>query len=436
MPGLGGARDPHARLRSFRRGLGPLLARAAIFVEVMSVLVAAAVMLPSAPAGADAKSDQAQITELGQRIAQDGAQVQQLVVSYDRAQAHQAAVEAQLAAVEAHLAADRRAEARGNSRLRQLALTSYMSGSDEDAALSIFDSDDTAAQMGTQEYMQVASDSLTNAVDAVDIDKQKTQSAETLLQSAQAQADADVHKLADARQAAQTALTNDDALLAQVKGNLQALLAAAAKQYEAAELAQEEAMAARAAAAAKAAQAAQATQGQASAPVTVAFHPTPGSYADPLRSINGLTPERIDQGVDYSGYGPIYAIGDGVVVSTVNGGWPGGTFISYRLSDGPASGLVVYAAEDIDPQVTVGQSVSATTVLGTMYEGPEGIETGWADPSGDGNTMAMDAGQFSGANSTAFGANFSQLLASLGAPPGIAQNEPPTGSLPPGWPAW
>ncbi len=400
------------------------------------MVVAAAVVLPSAPAGADAKSDQAQITELGQRIAQDGAQVQQLVVSYDRAQAHQAAVEAQLAAVEAHLAADRRAEARGNSRLRQLALTSYMSGSDEDAALSIFDSDDTAAQMGTQEYMQVASDSLTNAVDAVDIDKQKTQSAETLLQSEQAQADADVHKLAGARQAAQAALTNDDALLAQVRGNLQALLAAAAKQYEAAELAQEEAMAARAAAAAKAAQAAQATQGQASAPVMVAFHPSPGSYADPLRSINGLTPERIDQGVDYSGYGPIYAIGDGVVVSTVNGGWPGGTFISYRLSDGPASGLVVYAAEDIDPEVTVGQSVSATTVLGTMYEGPEGIETGWADPSGDGNTMAMDAGQFSGANSTAFGANFSQLLASLGAPPGIAQNEPPTGSLPPGWPTW
>jgi hypothetical protein len=168
----------------------------------------------------------------------------------------------------------------------------------------------------------------------------------------------------------------------------------------------------------------------------VRVNPSPGSYADPLRDINGLSPERIDQGVDYSGYGPIYAIGDGTVLSTVNGGWPGGTFITYRLNDGPASGLVVYAAEDIDPRVAVGQSVTSGTVLGTMYEGPDGIETGWADPSGDGNTMAADAGQFSGANSTAFGADFSQFLASLGAPAGILQNDPPTGSVPPGWPSW
>ncbi|HXQ61535.1 MAG TPA: hypothetical protein VN796_04325 [Acidimicrobiales bacterium] len=432
MPGLGGARDPHARSRRHRRGLRSFSTRAVALVGVIGVATTTTISLRPAPAAADAKSDQAQITQLGQRIAQDGAVVQQLVVSYDRAQAHQAAVEAQLAAVQAHLASDRRTEARGNRVLRQLALNSYMSGADEDAALALFNSGDTNSQVTKQEYMQVASDGLDNAVDAVNIDKQKTQAAETQLRSAQAQAQADVLKLADARQAAQTALTNDDNLLAQVKGNLQALLAAAAAQRQAAELAEEKAMAARAAQAA----AAQAAQSQAAAPVTVSFHPSPGSYADPLRAINGLSPERIDQGVDYSGYGPIYAIGDGVVLSTVNSGWPGGTFIAYRLSDGPASGLVAYAAEDIDPRVTVGQSVSAGTVLGTMYEGPEGIETGWADPSGDGNTMAMDAGQFSGANSTAFGANFSQLLASLGAPPGILQNNPPTGSLPPGWPSW
>jgi hypothetical protein len=125
-----------------------------------------------------------------------------------------------------------------------------------------------------------------------------------------------------------------------------------------------------------------------------------------------------------------------VVLSTVNGGWPGGTFIAYRLTDGPANGLVVYAAEDIDPLVAVGQSVAAATVLGTMYEGPDGIETGWADPSGDGLTMAADAGQFSGSNSTAFGANFSELLTAVGAPPGILQNNPPTGTLPADWPTW
>jgi murein DD-endopeptidase MepM/ murein hydrolase activator NlpD len=404
-----------------------------MFVAVTSVTAAATMASRPAPAAADAKSDQGQITQLGQRIAKDGAQVQQLVVRYDQAQAHKAAVDAQLAAVTAHLEADRRDEARADGVLRQLALNSYMTGTDDDATLALFDTGDNPAQASKQEYIQVASDRLDNAVDAVNADRQKTQSAETELRSEQSQAQADVQDLAAARQSAQAALTSDDALLSHVQGNLQALLAAAAQQREAAEQAEEEAMAAKAAQA-KAAQAA--ASAEAAPPVSVTVNPTPGSYADPLRGINGLTSERIDQGVDYSGYGPIYAIGDGVVLSTVNSGWPGGTFITYRLSDGPASGLVVYAGEDIDPMVTVGQTVSADTVLGTMYEGPDGIETGWADPSGDGNTMAADAGQFSGANSTAFGADFSQLLVSVGAPAGILQNDPPTGSLPPGWPSW
>jgi len=412
--------------------------RAVVLVEVIAMAGTATMALLPTSAAADAKSDQAQITQLGQRIAQDGVQVQQLVDSYDQAQAHQAAVEAQLTAVRAHLVADRRAEARATGVLRQLALNSYMSGAVDDSTLALFESGSNAAQEGKQEYMQVASDRLNSAIDSVNADKQKTESAATQLRSEESQAAADVQKLADARQAAQAALTQDNALLTQAKGNLQALLAAAAAQQQAAEQAQEKAMAA--AQAAKAAQAAaaaaQSAQTPVSRPVSVSFSPSPGSYADPLRAVNALTPERIDQGVDYSGYGPIYAIGDGVVLSTVNSGWPGGTFIAYRLSDGPASGLAVYAAEDIDPLVTVGQSVTAGTVLGTMYEGPEGIETGWADPSGDGNSMANDAGQFSGSDSTAFGANFSQLLATLGAPPGVAQNDPPVGTLPTGWPTW
>jgi len=151
--------------------------------------------------------------------------------------------------------------------------------------------------------------------------------------------------------------------------------------------------------------------------------------------VSGLSPERIDQGVDYSGFGPIYAVGDGTVVSTYNGGWPGGTYIAYQLTDGPAAGLVVYAAEDITPDVQVGESVTSATVLGQVYEGPDGIETGWADGGALGETMAMSYGQFYGSNSTAFGSNFSQLLSSLGAPGGVLQNSP-TGSVPGNWPQW
>ena len=428
MPRSGLTRDAKARLRRQRRrsrGFRRTFVRSLRLLEVIGAAVTMTIALVPATASADVNSDQAQVAELGSRIAQDGALVQHLVVSYDQAQAHEAAVAARFDAARAHLGADRRAEAQSTDVLRQLALNSYMNGAGDNSTLALFDTGNVTALAAEQEYTYVATESLNNAIDAVKVDAQQTQSAEAQLRSAQSQAEASVQQLADAGQAAQAALTRDDTLLGQVQGNLQALLAAAAKQRQAAEVAEEEAMAAQAAA-----------LHPVNVPINVTFNPSPGSYANPLRAVNGLTPERIDQGVDYSGYGPIYAIGDGVVLSTVNSGWPGDTFISYHLTDGSAGGLVVYAAEDIDPLVAVGQSVTAGTVLGTMYEGPDGIETGWADQSGDGTSMANDAGQFSGSNFTAFGANFSQLLASLGASPGVAQNDPPTGILPPGWPGW
>ena len=398
---------------------------AAIAACGLSAAITAAV--DPLPASADITSDQSQIAALQSRITRDGELVQQLVSAYDAAQAHVAALAAQLDAARARVDSDRRTQAVASEHLRQLALDSYMSGADDSTLIAMFDTSRSTSAAAAEEYSHVASEGLNSAIDAVAVDVQKTQAAEAQLRATQTQAEASAKQLDDSRQAAEVALNRDNALLTQVQGNLQSLLAAAAQQRLEAERAQEAALAAAAQAAAQAA---------ASHPITVTFTPTPGTYANPLRAVNALTAERIDQGVDYSGFGPIYAVGDGVVLSTVNAGWPGGTFISYRLTDGPAAGLVVYAAEDIDPFVAVGQAVSSKTPLGAVYEGPSGIETGWADRAGNGTTMANDAGQFSGANSTAFGANFSQLLGSLGAPHGIPQNDPPTGTLPSGWPTW
>src|SRR5262249_58441885 len=38
-------------------------------------------------------------------------------------------------------------------------------------------------------------------------------------------------------------------------------------------------------------------------------------YRNPLRGVSGLVPERIDDGVDFTGLGPVYALGDAVVTS-------------------------------------------------------------------------------------------------------------------------
>ena len=38
-----------------------------------------------------------------------------------------------------------------------------------------------------------------------------------------------------------------------------------------------------------------------------------GDYRNPLRGVSGLVPQRIDDGVDFAGLGPVYALGDAVV---------------------------------------------------------------------------------------------------------------------------
>ena len=138
----------------------------------------------------------------------------------------------------------------------------------------------------------------------------------------------------------------------------------------------------------------------------------PCPYRNPLRGA-GVTPGRIDQGVDFTGLGPVYALGAGRVVSVRNSGWPGGAFVAYRLSGGPDAGWYVYAAEDINPSVRVGQKVGPSTRLGTIAGS---IETGWAAPPPHvGESLARLSGQWNSSQpATADGISFRNLLESLG----------------------
>jgi hypothetical protein len=170
------------------------------------------------------------------------------------------------------------------------------------------------------------------------------------------------------------------------------------------------------------------------------------AYQNPLRSVSGLQPNRIDEGVDYSGSGTVYAMGNGKVLATDGSGWPGGVFIVYQLdsgsSGGPAAGDYVYVAEDCTPIAHVDDTVTSSTPLCTMYNGGSGIETGWAQAPSNGDiAMAYTVYQGHDGLSTAFGQNYSQLLQSLHAPPGnqnLSTVYPGVsgGTLPAGWPTW
>lgn len=137
-------------------------------------------------------------------------------------------------------------------------------------------------------------------------------------------------------------------------------------------------------------------------------------YKNPFRHAR-YTASRIDQGVDYSGSGPIYAIGRGVVEEARGNdpGWLGG-YVRYRLTDGPFAGQRIYVAEGISPAVHAGQHVGPNIVVAHMHGG---IETGFS--SGSELTLARTHGQAAtggdpGAHSSAFGVLFNNLIKHLG----------------------
>lgn len=173
-----------------------------------------------------------------------------------------------------------------------------------------------------------------------------------------------------------------------------------------------------------------------------------GAYQNPLRDIksNGsLVAHRIDEGVDYGGHGNVYAIGNGTVSFTGSGDWFSayGQSIVYTLSDGPAKGWSVYFSESCtpNPSLSVGDQViangtSSDTVICSMHgDNDPWIETGWAI-GGDSQDQPCAGYDYTSAGNPdgsemAYGVNFSQLLASLGAPagnsvPGFVSTNPGT----------
>jgi hypothetical protein len=178
--------------------------------------------------------------------------------------------------------------------------------------------------------------------------------------------------------------------------------------------------------------------------VKVGVAAAPG-YRNPLRGVSGLVLERIDMGVDFSGSGPVYALGEAVVTDATGAadGWPGGGWITYQLTDGPEAGLMVYVAEDVTPTVVVGQRVSDSTVIAQMFDGSDGIETGWAQPTELGadselpESEAPEAGGIGGFGPfpTMIGTNFDELLQSLGVPAAPNFGQSASGYLPAGYPA-
>ncbi|MGH3610753.1 MAG: lytic transglycosylase domain-containing protein [Pseudonocardiaceae bacterium] len=170
---------------------------------------------------------------------------------------------------------------------------------------------------------------------------------------------------------------------------------------------------------------------------------TPGTYADPFWHALKVVHGRIDMGVDYSGSGEIDTIGAAKITfagTGIGGNWTCNTQVNggivYQLLDGPDRNRFVYVTEDVAPTVDAGPArIPGGAPIGT-FTGDGGlgcIEIGWASGPGQPSPRAAQLNQQShggdaGANRTYCGQTMTDLLTSLGAPPGAPDTRPLSGT--------
>ncbi len=143
--------------------------------------------------------------------------------------------------------------------------------------------------------------------------------------------------------------------------------------------------------------------------VQISYYPSFGNeYVSPF--LNATT-GRIDQGVDFTGTGPIEAVGDAQILQTGAPGWPEGGGVLYQLLDGSRAGQVIYVNEGIRATVRAGQRVSAGQQIGVFVPGGS-IEMGFANSAG----VPLSHAEYTEGVETVWGHKMASFLSSIGGP--------------------
>lgn len=132
---------------------------------------------------------------------------------------------------------------------------------------------------------------------------------------------------------------------------------------------------------------------------------------------------RVDQGVDFTGRGPVPALADGKITraQSSGSGWPGGTMIVLQL-DKPVkvkgtTYKYIFVAENIDVKVITGQQVKAGDTLGIARGVYPFTETGFADDA-NGTTYARTHGGYTEGQQTRAGKDMLAWMGFGGKTPG------------------
>jgi cell wall-associated NlpC family hydrolase len=202
-----------------RRGRAASVAGAVVTV-LLSMLVA-----PTRPAAADslsaARSRAAQIT--GQ-LSADQQRLDVTSQQYDAAQQRAAQIDGQMAKITAQLGQDQAQVTSDRARLRDAAVSAYMTGSADTTADSIFSSSGVQAA-AADEYRSVASGDVSGAIDALGVAQSHLAQEQSQLQAARDQAQAALAQAAAAQQSAQATVADQESVLSHLKGQIATLVA-------------------------------------------------------------------------------------------------------------------------------------------------------------------------------------------------------------------
>ncbi len=258
MTGPGGSSRPTTRHPEPIRLLH--LLRLLPVAGLLAVAVPVAISTASAGATGSLSAEQAKAAEIEAEIQQTGQQIDALDQRYEAALEKKASIDSQIGATEEQIRRSTGKIANDKVVLHKAAIEAYVSGGTSAAADALFSTNQTSA-MDSSVYSQVLTGNLNTsmadlhtAIAQLDAQRQTLRSEDT--QAAQA-----VTTARDAYQKGQTLEVQENAALAQVKGEIASLIA---QQQAAAEAAAQ--AAARAALAAAAAQAAARAQLAAAAP--------------------------------------------------------------------------------------------------------------------------------------------------------------------------
>jgi len=184
-----------------------------------------AVVPTGRPASADTiSSERAQAAQVNAELQADQSKLDALAQQFEEAQQQLSSIQSQIGQIQASIAADQAHMSADQSALRNQALAAYETGASDSGLGTVFGQNGEQAAV-TQEYTNLATGSMTTALDNLRLAQDRLSDEQAQLQVGEAQQQATVDQIAAAQSAAQATTASEQATLHSLNGEIASLVA-------------------------------------------------------------------------------------------------------------------------------------------------------------------------------------------------------------------